>query len=250
VKTRTVFGLLRLGAAALCLAALIHRMAWGLASHTVASQNFFAYLTNQSNVAFVVLLSVAGVVALRRARDPRWLTIGLALVLTWTITAGIVFAILVWQAGLRGIRIDVPWSDQVLHFYLPACTVAAWALAPGHRWVPWRVIPSTLIYPVVWGVFTLVRGPLIGWYPYYFLDPRQVSGPLEFVISSAIALATFAVVATALVLISRMPLPRRPRGRAGRSTAPPPDDPSSETTPGRPPHDGADRRAAPATQGR
>lgn len=55
----------------------------------------------------------------------------LALVLTWTITAGLVFAILVWQAGVRGIRIDVPWSDQVLHFYLPAVTVAAWALAPG-----------------------------------------------------------------------------------------------------------------------
>lgn len=130
MKARTVFGLLRLGAAAVCLVALIHRLAWGLASNTIASQNFFAYLTNQSNIAFVVLLSIAGVIALRTARDPRWLTVALALVLTWTITAGLVFAILVWQAGIRGIRIDVPWSDQVLHFWLPAVTVAAWALAP------------------------------------------------------------------------------------------------------------------------
>ena len=211
VKARTVFGLLRLGAAALCLVALIHRLAWGLASNTIASQNFFAYLTNQSNIAFVVLLTVAGVIALRRVRDPRWLTVALALVLTWTITAGLVFAILVWQAGIRGIRIDVPWSDQVLHFWLPAATVAAWALAPGHRSVPWRVVPVTLAYPVAWGIFTMIRGPLIGWYPYYFLDPRQVSGPAEFLVSSAIALATFAAVATLLVLISRMPLPRRLR---------------------------------------
>lgn len=211
MKTRTVFGLLRLGAAAICLVALIHRLAWGLASNTVASQNFFAYLTNQSNVAFVVLLTIAGIIALRTARDPRWLTVTLALVLSWTITAGLVFAILVWQAGLRGIRIDVPWSDQVLHFYLPALTVAAWALAPGHRAVPWRVIPATLAYPLLWGAFTMIRGPIIGWYPYYFLDPRQVSGPPEFLISSGIALATFSIVATALVLISRMPLPRRLR---------------------------------------
>ena len=76
------------------------------------------------------MLVAAGVIALRRDRDPRWLTVALALVLTWTITAGLVFALLVWQAGLRGIRIDVPWSDQVLHFWLPACTVIAWALAP------------------------------------------------------------------------------------------------------------------------
>lgn len=217
VKARTVFGWLRLGAAALCLAALIHRLAWGLASNTIASQNFFAYLTNQSNIMFVGLLIAAGVIALRRDRDPRWLTVSLALVLTWTITAGLVFALLVWQAGLRGIRIDVPWSDQVLHFWLPACTVIAWALAPGHRRVPWRVIPVTLAYPLLWGAFTLVRGPLIGWYPYYFLDPRQVSGPVEFLTSCGIALATFAVVATALVGISRMPEPKRLR-------ATPPDD--------------------------
>ena len=44
--------------------ALIHRLAWGLASNTIASQNFFAYLTNQSNIAFVVLLTVAGILAL------------------------------------------------------------------------------------------------------------------------------------------------------------------------------------------
>lgn len=209
MKARTVFGLLRLSAATLCLIALIHRLSWGLASNTIASQNFFAYLTNQSNILFVGLLIAAGVIALRRERDPRWLTVALALVLTWTITAGLVFAILVWQAGLRGIRIDVPWSDQVLHFWLPACTVIAWALAPGHRTVPWRVIPVTLAYPLLWGAFTMIRGPLIGWYPYYFLDPRQVSGPPEFLLSSGIALATFAVVATALVGISRMPEPHR-----------------------------------------
>ena len=228
MTARTVVGLLRLSAAALCLVALIHRLAWGLASYTIASQNFFAYLTNQSNIAFVVLLAIGGVIALQRDRDPRWLTVALALVLTWTITAGLVFALLVWQAGIRGIRIDVPWSDQVLHFWLPACTAIAWALSPGHRSVPWRVIPATLVYPLVWGGFTMIRGPLIGWYPYYFLDPRQVSGPAEFLLSSGIALAVFAAVATALVLISRMPVPKRLRLDERAPSPAPEDDPVRE----------------------
>jgi hypothetical protein len=218
VKARTVFGVLRLGAAAICLISLIHRLAWGLASNTIASQNFFAYLTNQSNIAFVVLLIVAGVIALRRVEDPRWLTVALALVLSWTITAGIVFAVMVWQGGERGIRIDVPWSDQVLHFWLPACTIAAWALAPGHRSVPWRVVPITLAYPLLWGAFTLWRGPLIGWYPYYFLDPRQVSGPAEFLAFSGVALVVFALVASGLVLISRMPTREEWRDPAAEET--------------------------------
>ncbi|HET8926234.1 MAG TPA: Pr6Pr family membrane protein [Microbacterium sp.] len=202
MKVRAIFGLLRLGMAVLCLVALAHRLVWGLSSHTIAGENFFAYLTVQSNCAFVVLLVVAGVVAFRRDRDPRWLTIALALTLAWTITCGIAFALIVWQAGLRGIRIDVPWSDQLLHFWLPGLAVAGWTLAPGHRGVPWWVVPVAPIYPLLWGLGAMWRGPQVGWYPYYFLDLRQVGFP-EFLISAGIALAMFALVAAVLVLISR-----------------------------------------------
>lgn len=211
VRARTTFGVLRLLTAAVCLTALIHRLFWGLSSQTIAGENFFAYLTVQSNCALVVLLVVAGALAFLRGTDPRWLTVALALVLTWTITAGLAYALIVWQAGLRGIRIDVPWSDQVLHFWLPAGTAIAWVLTPGHRGVPWWVVPTSLSFPLAWGGFTLWRGPLVGWYPYYFLDPRQVSGVAEFLITSGIALAIFALVAVALVVISRMRRPGRAR---------------------------------------
>lgn len=210
MRARTTFGVLRLITATVCLVALVHRLFWGLSSQTIAGENFFAYLTVQSNCAFVVLLVIGGVLAFRRDEDPRWFSIALALVLTWTITAGLAFALIVWQAGIRGIRVDVPWSDQVLHFWLPACTAIAWVLTPGHRSVTWRVIPASLIFPLLWGGVTLWRGPLVGWYPYYFLDPRQVSGVPEFAVTSGIALAIFALIATVLVVISRM----RPRGPA------------------------------------
>ena len=204
MRARFVFGVLRLVTAAVCLVALVHRLLWGLSSQTIAGQNFFAYLTVESNCALVVVLIVGALFAFRRATDPRWFSITLALVLTWTITAGLAFALIVWQAGIRGIRIDVPWSDQVLHFYLPALTAIAWILTPGHRSVPWWIIPGSLVFPLVWGGFTMWRGPMIGWYPYYFLDLRQVSGIGEFLLTSAIALAIFALVATVLAVISRV----------------------------------------------
>ncbi|WP_067195738.1 Pr6Pr family membrane protein [Microbacterium sp. XT11] len=207
MKARTIFGVLRLAAAIVCLVALVHRLFWGLSSQTIAGDNFFAYLTVQSNCALVVVLVIGAVLAFARAADPRWFTVALSLVLTWTITAGLAFALIVWQAGIRGIRVDVPWSDQVLHFWLPACTAIAWVLTPGHRGVPWWIVPVSLAFPLAWGGVTMWRGPIVGWYPYYFLDPRQVSGPVEFLATSGVALAIFALVASALVLISRM---RRP----------------------------------------
>src|SRR5690606_21181307 len=126
VLTRRIFGWLRLLAAAVCVVSLTHRMLWGMGSQTLASQNFFAYLTIQSNLAFAALTIVAGITALRHAEDPAWLTSARALVLSWTITAGLAFSIIVWQAGLRGIPITVPWSDVVLHYVLPAFGVLSW----------------------------------------------------------------------------------------------------------------------------
>ncbi|MDT0156095.1 Pr6Pr family membrane protein [Microbacterium sp. ARD32] len=202
--TRRIFGWLRLLAAAACVVSLTHRMLWGMGSQTLASENFFAYLTIQSNVAFTIITLIAGITALRRARDPIWLTSARALVLSWTVTAGLAFSIIVWQAGVRGIPITVPWSDVVLHYVLPACAVAGWVLGPGRRAASWRVLPLVLLYPVIWGVFTIWRGRIIGWYPYYFLDPRQVSGLPEMSISCLAALSIFAVVASALVLLSRV----------------------------------------------
>lgn len=201
--TRQAFGWSRLIVAAICLIALVHRGLWGMNSQSIAGENFFAYLTIQSNTAFTVLSVIAGIIALRTPEDPAWLTTTRALVLSWTTTAGLAFGLIVWQAGVRGIPISVPWSDVVLHFILPAWTLVAWTLGPGRHPANWRVVPYVLLYPIIWGIITIWRGTVIGWYPYYFLDPRQVSGLPELVISSAIALAIFAAVASVLVLISR-----------------------------------------------
>ena len=176
-------------------------------------------------------MPVGGVVSLPGEGVRAWLTPAGALLLIVPTTAGLAFALIVWQAGEHGIPITVPWSDVMLHFVLPAWTIVAWVFGPGRRSASWRVVPFVLLYPVVWGVFTIWRGSVIGWYPYYFLDLRQVSGLGEMALSCALALAIFAGVAVALVLLSKVrptvppwgeisprPLPalRRTRARRGR----------------------------------
>lgn len=215
----TVTGWLRLAIAAICVVALVHRLFWGLSSNTIAGANFLAYLTMQSNILFAGVWTISAIDALHRMTDPRWLTIARTVALSWTTTAGIVFGFLVWQAGERAIRIDVPWSDQLLHFWVPVLALVDWAFAAGRRPAPWRVVPIVLIYPVIWGAFTMWRGSAIGWYPYYFLDLRQVSGPLEFLLTSGMALAVFAIVSVTLVLLSRRRHARRVR-RADAARAP------------------------------
>jgi hypothetical protein len=215
---RVTAGAVRLLFAAVCVVALVSRFLWGLGSATFTAGNFFAYLTMQSNIAFVAVSVVGGVVALRRGEDPPWLTRLRGGVLSLTLVAGIVFAVLVQQAGQRQFRIDVPWSDQVLHFWLPALALAEWIVSPGRGRVSWRILAPVLGYPVVWGVITLFRGAAVGWYPYFFLDPAQVTDLAEFALYSGLALTVFAVVGSGVVALSRTtPLASRPRtGRGSR----------------------------------
>ncbi|GAA1953154.1 Pr6Pr family membrane protein [Microbacterium deminutum] len=196
---RLVFGIGRLLCAAAVLVAMVARYYRGMAWVSLA--DFVAYLTIQSNAAFVVVATVAGVVALRSGLDHPRLDVARVAVLTWVVTAGILFALIVQQSGARGLRIDVAWSDIALHFVLPGFAVLDWVLSPRRHRVSFRVLVPIVGYPVVWGIITLIRGTLVGWYPYYFLDPTQISSPLQFATLSGLMLAGFAVVGVVFIAL-------------------------------------------------
>lgn len=55
-------------------------------------------------------------------------------------------------------------------------SVADFLLAPGRRRLRWAATWASTVFPALWAVYTLVRGELVGWYPYFFLDPALVGG--------------------------------------------------------------------------
>ncbi|WP_309104616.1 Pr6Pr family membrane protein [Microbacterium sp.] len=196
---RWILGVGRLVCAAIVVVSMVARFERGKA--WVGLPDFVAYLTIQSSAAFVVVATIGGIVALRSGLDHPRLDVARVVVLACVVTAGIVFALIVQQSGARGLALDVPWSDVALHFVLPAIAVLDWIVSPRRRRVSFRVLAVIVGYPVVWGIITMIRGPIVGWYPYYFLDPGQVDDPFEFAALSGTALAVFAIVGVVLVAI-------------------------------------------------
>lgn len=201
---RTAFAWLRLALATLGIVALIGDFLYTLGFRAFFIANYFGYFTTQSNMAGVVLLTLSGLVALRREWEPRWLSSVRAVVLCYVIVSGIVFGLIAAESNARSIRLDIPWSSAILHFWIPTLSILDWIFAPGRRPVPWRTIPWTIAFPVVWGVVTLIRGASTGWYPYFFLDPGQVSFPFEFAMYAAIVLVLFAGITAFVASLSRI----------------------------------------------
>ncbi|MCU1535841.1 MAG: hypothetical protein JWP82_192 [Humibacillus sp.] len=77
--------------------------------------------------------------------------------------------------------------DRLLHVVVPTLTLIGW-IAFGPRGFARRedLLPS-LVWPVLWLVATLALGPVVGWYPYPFLDAGSIG--LGRVLVNAVAIA-------------------------------------------------------------
>jgi hypothetical protein len=203
---RQALGVFRLLVGVLEVVAIVGNFQYVLGFRFFATTNFFSYFTVQSAMAAVVTLVIAGWFALRRPRDPAWLGILRTTVTVYVLVSGIVFGAIVAQASTRDYRVDVPWSDTLLHFVVPALAVVAWTtdavLAVNPR-VPWSTVGWVLVYPALWLIYTLVRGADIGWYPYFFLDEAQVGGMIGVGLYCVLVLGIFVGLTGALVAINR-----------------------------------------------
>ena len=130
--------------------------------------NFFSYFTIQSNLIGAALLLYLAV----RGAGPRsvradWWRGAAAVYLTVT------FAVVILLLSKVDVGLQLPWVDFVLHKLIPVVVVADFVLEPSASRLSMRDGLPWLAYPIVWLAYTMVRGPIAGWYPYPFLDPAN-----------------------------------------------------------------------------
>ena len=61
----------------------------------------------------------------------------------------------------------------MLHRVIPIVMMADWLLDPPASRIELRRAWWWLAYPVAWVVYTMIRGAIVGTYPYPFLDPAN-----------------------------------------------------------------------------
>lgn len=162
----------RLFFALLALAAIITQFAIHL-HHGFDAVNFFSYFTNLSNIFFAIMLLVGAVFLIRR-REP---TITGDLIRGAAVVAMAVVG-LVYFALLRDEDLGtlLPWVNVVVHMIMPVVAVADWLYEPPKTPLTVRHLGFWLIYPLLYLIYTLIRGAVVGFYPYPFLNPAKVGG--------------------------------------------------------------------------
>ena len=154
------------------------------------------YFTILSNVVVLVVTTMLVVRPGLFTRTDRtgtiWRTLRLDSVLMIVIT-GVVYNLLLATGGKTGWDLV---SNTLLHVIVPILTPIVWIIAGPRGLISARVIGYSLVLPLLWAAYALVRGAAIGAYPYPFLDV-STNG----LASVLVFIAVIVVVAVLLALV-------------------------------------------------
>ncbi len=174
----------RLALASLLAVALTAQLLIGLSADLTVT-NFFSYFTVLSNVGAAIVLFL---LAARPGRDDaRWFATVRGAVTVYMAVTGLVYATILYPQ-LADVAAPEPWIDMSIHVIGPIAVAADWLYDPPEVPLPAITVVYWLIFPAVYLAYSLIRGAIVDWYPYPFLDPEQSGGYGVVAIWSAIVL--------------------------------------------------------------
>ncbi len=142
-------------------------------------EEYFAYFTVDTSILVGLVLLVTAYFSFSSRPEPRTMTlVRLSLVCSYVVVG------VVYNALLRGL--PAPAADagyvwptipnEVLHVWAPTLLVVEWLLFERENAVSFKAGLWAWAYPFAWLGFTLVRGLIDGWWPYFFINPNDKGG--------------------------------------------------------------------------
>lgn len=150
--------------------------------------NFISYFTVQSNI-FVALLASYWVFSKNESKSKYLKLFEFGTLVNITVT-GIIYNVIlagIWQP--QGLDLV---ADTLLHTVTPILFVVYWYLGRSKwRW-EYQLAFVWLLYPVLYFVYSILRGSMVDWYPYPFVDASVLStGQL---VMNVVAMGVFIIV--------------------------------------------------------
>lgn len=169
--------------------------------------NFFSFFTIQTNILIFVTLLLSAL-ATAYGKPQRWMDILRAASTVYILVVGIGFAILL--SGLEGVALTaVPWDNTVLHYIIPIAVLIDYLIDRPSRKISFKTGIVWVAFPLLYVVYSLVRGSIVGWYPYPFLNPVSSS-------YGSVAVAVAGLLVLGIVLIAIVTWLSRQRTKTAR----------------------------------
>lgn len=208
MRTRRIIALTSLALGLMTLVAIGIQLSIHI-SHNYSVFNFFSYFTNLSNIFIAVVLIVEGTATLLGKELPAFWSLIRCSSVTCIALVGVVFTAL-----LRGVELGalLPWINVWLHYVTPIAVVLIWLVYPPRQPIAYKKLGVMVLVPLAYLVYSLIRGAILNWYPYPFLNPAN--GGYGSVAVTCVGIAIAFVAVTALLIAVGNALGKRASSRA------------------------------------
>ncbi len=159
---------------------LLYAVYWQISdrlSHNVfRPAEYFSYFTITSCILSGIVLLVAGLGVLRNKSEGKWLTIARLTMAASMVIVGVIYNLLLANQAPDPRDVGYEWPvvpNLIMHTYMPIIIFLEWLITNTAFKLKLKQAFLVLIYPLSWLAFSLVRGSITDWWPYWFIDPAS-----------------------------------------------------------------------------
>jgi len=201
LKTSMSLGFIRLAMALALFGSIFWQISDRVSHNLFRPAEYFTFFTITSCLLTGIALTIGGLRVLRNQPETRFLTLFRLTMAASMVIVGVIYnALLTDSVDARDIGYDWPvLPNLVLHTYMPILVFLEWLIARTAVPLKLKSVFWVLVYPLTWLAFSIVRGLVTNWYPYWFLNPNEDGGipqMLQWILTIA---AFFVVLAVTLM---------------------------------------------------
>jgi hypothetical protein len=195
---RTLIGLALIGA-------VVWQVTDRLANGIFRPTEYFAYFSIVSAILAGLLLITTGFGILLRVEDTKWVELARLSVTVAMIIVGVVYHALLADADGDVRDGDYVWPvlpNEIIHTYAPILIVIDYLLSYKASQVKLRAALWVAVFPLTWLIFSVIRGLVTNWWPYWFINPNEEGG-VPGMLTYIAAITAFFLVLGFLVLATK-----------------------------------------------
>ncbi len=191
--------IIRFATAFAMLGSVIWQISSRVANNVFRPWEYFSYFTIQTSLIAIVTLSVAGWFAWTGRTETRVLNIVRLCTVTFTVVVTLVYNLLLRGLPDAAADGDYVWPvlpNEILHVWAAIFMLIDWILSSRRINLRVRTIFWVLVFPLAWLVYSIIRGLLVDWWPYWFINPNEpagVPGMLSYIVGIMLFLLTVAI---------------------------------------------------------
>jgi len=158
---------------------------------------YFSYFTITSCLLTAVVLTISAIQLTRGQAETKLLSLTRLTTAVSMVIEGVIYNALLRGGAPDPRDVGYDWPvlpNEIMHTYVPMLIFIEWLFTRTTIALKINQAFWVLVYPLAWLAFSIIRGIITGWWPYWFIDPQYGIGTqLTWIVAISVMFTVLAV---------------------------------------------------------